>query len=73
MKINGEIFGALLVFMRAQETKENKQKSKNLRIKEYKEERKIKRRKHNETFGCSDSLNESRNFGNETQDVFQGD
>jgi hypothetical protein len=23
MKINGEIFGALLVFMRAQETKEN--------------------------------------------------
>lgn len=28
---------------------------------------------YNETFGCSDSLNESRNFGNETQDVFQGD
>jgi len=45
MKINGEIFGALLVFMRAQETKENQAKSKILRIKEYKEERKIKRRK----------------------------
>ena len=28
---------------------------------------------YNETFGCSDSLNESHNFGNETQDVFQGD
>lgn len=28
---------------------------------------------YNETFGSSDSLNESRNFGNETQDVFQGD
>jgi predicted DNA-binding transcriptional regulator AlpA len=30
-------------------------------------------RYYNETFGSSDSLNESRNFGNETQDVFQGD
>ena len=50
MNLNGDIHWALLIFMRAQDTVENKAKSKILRIKEYKEERKIKRRKpkHNE-------------------------
>jgi hypothetical protein len=45
MNINGDIYWALLIFMRAQETEESQAKSKKLRIEEYKEERKIKRRK----------------------------
>jgi len=28
---------------------------------------------YNEVYGCSDALNESRNFGNESEDVFKGD
>jgi hypothetical protein len=45
MNLNGDIYWALLIFMRAQETEESQAKSKKLRIEEYKEERKIKRRK----------------------------
>ena len=45
MNLNGDIHWALLIFMRAQETEESQAKSKKLRIEEYKEERKIKRRK----------------------------
>lgn len=45
MNLNGDIHWALLIFMRAQETEESKKNSKKLRIQEYKEERKIKRRK----------------------------
>lgn len=28
---------------------------------------------YNEVYGCSDAQNESRNFGNESEDIFQGD
>jgi hypothetical protein len=45
MNLNGDIYWALICFMRAQETEESQAKSKILRIKEYKEQRKIKRRK----------------------------
>jgi hypothetical protein len=45
MNINGDIYWALLVYLRAQDTVENKAKSKKLRNQEYQEERKIKRRK----------------------------
>lgn len=45
MNLNGDIFWALLVFMQEQETEESRAKSKKLRIEEYKEQRKIKRRK----------------------------
>ena len=45
MNLNGDIHWALLIFMRAQETEESQKNSKKLRIAEYKEERKIKRRK----------------------------
>jgi hypothetical protein len=45
MNLNGDIHWALLIFMRAQKTEESQKNSKKLRIAEYKEERKIKRRK----------------------------